>query len=297
VAQSTSVRETTFSKKIVVPNLVGLKVRDAQIVLTSAGFNPARVRYVESYEPPNYVVEQNPPRGHLIDSQAPIILSVAKYSMVRYLPTVYQTDGVGGENSFLKRYMWIFHHLLDSVVEKIENLPNYFQPYKAPEDFLPWLASWMGLTLDENWPPLKKRQTLRDAAYLYSARGTRKCIETLIDLFTGVKPEVRENTWPYKGFRVGISSIIGVDSVILPPMNLANCFMVYIPIRYGEVSQEMLVKIHQIIQSEKPAHTAYFLKFLEGAAAEEGEAFFTVGVDSFIGSKYYEYIEKFGPVE
>ena len=55
------------------------------------------------------------------------------------------------------------------------------------------------------------------------------------------------------------------------------------PIKFTDVTPEMVVRVHEIIQMEKPAHVQYYLRF----AADEGDAqlreFFAIGLRSGIG--------------
>ena len=76
-------------KKLVVPDLMHLRANDAQIMLTNHGFNPANVRFVESYDDIDTVVNQEPRKGQLVDSTTRIEVQVAKQSYLRYLPQIY----------------------------------------------------------------------------------------------------------------------------------------------------------------------------------------------------------------
>jgi hypothetical protein len=71
--------------------------------------------------------------------------------------------------------------------------------------------------------------------------------------------------------------------VILPPVDLAHCFVVTMPIKFEAVTPEMVIRIHQIIQMEKPAHTHYYLRFAEEQGDVELREFFAIGLRSGIG--------------
>lgn len=245
-------------KKLKVPRLTALSAENAHILLTTQGFSPPEVVYVESYEPPQTVVQQEPARGQIIDSDQRITLKVSQRNLIRFLPGIFQRDDSA---HVLKGLLWVIQHLLESVNLKIDNIHDYFDPYEAPEEFLPWLASWVAFTLDENWPEEKKRQLIKRAVDFYRLRGTPRGLQLYLKLFTGHEPDIIENQWPFKGFQIGVNSTIGVDSVILPPVNLAHCFIVDFPLSPSEVKDEMIIKIHDIIRAQKPAHTTYFLRF------------------------------------
>lgn len=272
------------TRKRVIPELVGLRVEDAQIVLRHAGFPEGQLHFTESYGPDNSVVSQDPPRGHMVDSSSVVKLYIAKQSLVRFLPSVFQMSGVGVDSDFLRRFLWIFHHQYETLQDQVDEMDKLFRPLDTREEFLPWLASWLALTLDADWPVSRKRKLIRRAAELYAIRGTARALRSFLEIFTGLAPEIDENRWPFRGFRVGVSSVIGEDAVILPPMNKSHCFVVKLPFAVDEVTEDELMKIHQIIQNEKPAHTVYWLEFATKQRRAEVLGFMQIGVGSSIGS-------------
>lgn len=270
-------------RKLVVPDLVGLPLSDAQLVLEQVGFAAATPRFVTSYEAEDAVVGQKPIRGLLVDSTTPIELAVSKQSWLRFLPQIYQVSH-DDSNAFLQEFLWIFQQIHESVRVPIDNIHTLFRPADAPAEFLPWLASWIALQLEDDWSEEKKRQWLRAAPALYRVRGTRKALELLLEIYVGVRPKIFENEWPAGAFRVEVSSTIGESSTILPPMNLTNCFVVELPLQAADVSDDQLIRIHRVIQAEKPAHTNYFLRFEAHEAADDWGPFMTIGDDSVVQS-------------
>ena len=69
----------------------------------------------------------------------------------------------------------------------------------------------------------------------------------------------------------------------MPPVELAHCFVVTMPMKYETVTTDMVIRIHQIIQAEKPAHTQYYLRFAEEKGEVELREFFAIGLRSGIG--------------
>jgi hypothetical protein len=78
---------------------------------------------------------------------------------------------------------------------------------------------------------------------------------------------------------------VGIDTVILPTVNQAHTFMVEMPVTYKDVSIEAVIRLHEIIQMEKPANTSYYLRFLAEQFDKEERGFFQIGVRSGIGIK------------
>jgi hypothetical protein len=71
--------------------------------------------------------------------------------------------------------------------------------------------------------------------------------------------------------------------VILPPVNLAHTFLVEMPVTYKDVTIESVIRLHEILQMEKPANTSYYLSFLAEQRPKELRGFFEIGVRSGVG--------------
>lgn len=112
-----------------------------------------------------------------------------RISLRRYLPAVFGKDPISADVT--DRLLSIFDTTLRSIESKIDNQASYFDPLSAPTDpdFLSWLASWIGLILDRNWPEAKRRLFLKRAARLYHIRGTRVGLWRQLLLYLGMEPE------------------------------------------------------------------------------------------------------------
>jgi phage tail-like protein len=178
-------------------------------------------------------------------------------NLLQYLPAIYHED------EFLGQFLQAFETALlgdaddeeilskarrleglDKLEEikglekKIESLLYYFDPYRAPERFLPWLTSWTGFALRVDLPPEKKRDFIASAISLYRMRGSKANMERLLEIFTSRKATVRdESTGHPFHFRVDIS--------------LDNRDKDY-------VAQQQAIA-HALVEREKPAHTSYKL--------------------------------------
>jgi phage tail-like protein len=268
------------TRKLPVPEVTGLALPVAAKVLSAAGFPAPRVHYVEAYAKADTVVSQQPDRGGLQESDQPVTVHVAKTSMIRYLPAVYRPR-TEGEPSFLRDFLWIVQHQVDSVSRRIDAVPELFHPSAAPAEFLPWLASWFAISFDETMPEAHRRRILKEAPALFRIRGTKAALVRMVKLFAGLDVEVEENRWPYRGFRIGSSSV-GVDTMILPEVAMAHTFVVRVPKARDEVGEDLLLRLHRVIEAEKPASTNYFLQFtdVEGVTEVIG---MRIGVSSAVG--------------
>lgn len=281
------VTEALNRRVIRVPEVVGQYAFKARIALEDAGFRRIVVLYRESYEDPDTVLEQSPVRGQMVYDTTEITLWIARRGWVKYLPAIYDRNDAMGRN-VIRELLFIFEHMFDSVGGYIDFEWQYFDPQFAPPEFLEWIAQWTAFTLEYEWPVEKKRALVRRAVDLYRIRGTKRGLALFLKLFTGHEPDIDENTWPFKGFRIEAEGAesgarIAIDSVILPPVDLARCFVVTMPIKFEQVTPELIIRIHRIISLEKPAHTHYHLKFIEEQTEVELREFFAIGLRSGIG--------------
>jgi hypothetical protein len=99
----------------------------------------------------------------------------------------------------------------------------------------------------------------------------------LIELETGLRPTIHENTWPGEAFKCGVESVIGESSTVLPPLNLRHTFVVELGMPADALDDDALVRLHRVIQAEKPAHTRYFLSFAQASREATDQTFMEIG--------------------
>jgi phage tail-like protein len=109
---------------------------------------------------------------------------------LRYLPPIYAKDAISRD--FLERFLSLFESILGGVEGHIHRLPELFDPYAAPACFLPWLASWVALDLDEEWDEQKKRDAIARAFQLQCLRGTVKGMRKYLKLYANVDAVIEE---------------------------------------------------------------------------------------------------------
>jgi phage tail-like protein len=102
------------------------------------------------------------------------------------LPAMLQDD------PFLQRFTGGLDDVLVPFLATLDSLGGYVDPDTAPEDFLGWLAGWVGLDLDPRWPVEVRRNLLRNAAQVQDARGTAAGLRDEVALLTGCDVEVCE---------------------------------------------------------------------------------------------------------
>jgi len=275
---SSDIRGRGIVKRAAVPDVQGLTLENARVVLATGGFEHTRIHYVEDYAADFTVVEQMPRSGLLVARDTEVMLNVSRRNLVDFLPRVFQQTEAEGGGPFLRGFLNIIQTLQDSHSLRISRLHELFDPRTTDPDFLPWLASWLAIGLNPDWTVLQRRKMLMAATQLFPHRGTSKAISEFVRIYVGAKVAIEENTWPFRGFRIGVNSTVGTDTVILPPMNLNHCFVVRLDKPITRVADEEIIKIHQIIQAQKPAHTSYFLAFSDEAESGVMGTFMAIGM-------------------
>lgn len=265
-----------------VPDANGKQLNKARILMEDAGLGNVVVLYRESYEDRDVVLEQRPARGQMVYEGTEVTLWIARRGYMEHLPAIYRRSDAVGRN-VVRDLCFIFEHMFGTIDEKLADGHRFYDPHVAPVEFLDWLAHWTAFATELDWPLEKRRALIKRSVDLYRLRGTRRGLTLFLKLFTDHEPDILENTWPFKGFRVDAEARIGLDSVILPPMELAHCFIVTMPMKFEDVTPDMVIRIHRIIQSEKPAHTHYYLRFAEEKGEAELREFFAIGLRSGIG--------------
>jgi len=270
-----------------VPDVIGRSLTKAQILLEDAGLAKIVTLYRESYEDRDTVLEQRPARGQMVYEGTEVTIWIARRGYLENLPAIYRRSDAVGRN-LVRELCFVFEHMFDSVEVNLTDGWRFYDPHVTTIDFLSWLSGWTAFSLDLDWPEPQKRALIKRAVDLYRIRGTKRGLTLFLRLFTGHEPDIAENTWPFKGFRLEGEGAeegarVGLDSVIMPPVDLAHCFVVTMPMKYETVTPDMVIRIHQIIQMEKPAHTHYYLRFAEEKGDVELREFFAIGLRSGIG--------------
>jgi phage tail-like protein len=236
-------------------------------------------------------------------------------SSLQYLPAVYQDDVESRE--FLDQFLSVFDTLRDGIGERLTNIASYFDPLATPAngagpggtDFLSWLASWLGLSLDRHWPEAKRRRLLKEAHRLYALRGTPAGLRLHIELYTGREPRILEHfklrRWLFvdharlgeqstlwgdevmKRLQLDVHSRIGTfqlidysDPVRDPFYRDAYQFTVFVPAGSDD-DETARQTLERIIEMAKPAQTMGHLELLKPRFRVGVQAF--IGVDTVIG--------------
>lgn len=97
------------------------------------------------------------------------------------------------EDEFCQRMMAAFDEVIAPVFTTLDCIDTYLDPQLAPPDFVEWLASWVGVDIDETWTLERRRQLIQEAVVLYRIRGTAAGIAAHVGLYAGATPEIEDN--------------------------------------------------------------------------------------------------------
>ncbi|MEA3407493.1 MAG: FHA domain-containing protein [Chloroflexota bacterium] len=132
---------------------------------------------------------QPPTQGEIVPPSPErwVGMPVRESRWLQYLPPIYADD------DFLGRFLLIFEDLIGPVEQTIRHFDLYLDPCTAPESFLAYLNDWLAEIVDERWPRGIQREFLRNAGWLYAARGTKPGLQRYLEICTGCASEIIEN--------------------------------------------------------------------------------------------------------
>jgi len=195
------------------------------------------------------------------DEETATVTVLAQGRYLDHLPAIYREDELMG------RFLMLFESFWAPIEQQIDHLALYLDSRLTPAEFLPWLASWIDLVLDEAWPEHRRRQLLGAATDLYRKRGTCQGLREYLEIYTGGKATIVEHR--AHNLRLGPDARLG-SGVALGTRNMPHTFSVSLrlpPIASDGEGEEgdrkeaaRQRKILAIIEAEKPAHTAYDLR-------------------------------------
>lgn len=165
-------------------------------------------------------------------------------------PLVELLPGVFQEDEFTGRFTAGLDAVVAPVFAFLDALEVYVDPQICPEDFLPWLASWVGVVIDENWGVDQQRAFIQAAVGLFRTRGTMRGLQAEIELLTGGVVEISET---------GGVIHSNVPSGELPGEDYPRC-SVRVTLPAGSPVTDRSVAM--VIEAAKPAHVVYAVEII-----------------------------------
>jgi phage tail-like protein len=190
-------------------------------------------------------------------------------SYLQYLPATFQSqklDSTGASpalspDPFVGRFLLAFERLMSGldnipdpeiprpippgIEQTLTGIPKYFVPHdpgdpshQVPADFLPWLASWVSVSLRGDWTEAQQRAFIAKIPSLYRKRGTKACMQEMLDTIVPGGVQIEESTTVPHYFTV---------TFILPDQASSNLYQ---------------RAVRAIIDEQKPAYTFYGLNMI-----------------------------------
>ena len=198
------------------------------------------------------------------------------HDLLRRLPAAYRRDEAAA--AFLRRYLAIADGVLTDVEARAARRDLVLDPFGAPTDMLPWLASLIGLALDERWPEHARRTMLAEAVCLFRVRGTLPGLRRMLAIYLGCDPIIVEafrmrgaggafvgddnsgiaaNAVVGFGFRVGgavaAEEATPLEGTVADAFEThAHRFSVLVP---RDLDGDQLDVVHHLLDLHRPAHT------------------------------------------
>ncbi len=135
--------------------------------------------------------------------------------------------------------------VLGPVPVTLDCLDAYFDPWLTPGDFLEWLATWVGLSLDQNWSDAQRRALVAGAADLYRWQGTARGIVEHVRLYVGAEPEVSDS---------GAVAWSAQANGTLPGSVTPH---LEVTVRVPDGTEVDLARVETIVAAAKPAHVPH----------------------------------------
>lgn len=158
------------------------------------------------------------------------------------LPSVLQDD------DFCVRLTSAFDEALAPVITTLDCLTAYLDPNLAPQDFADWLADWVGVEMDETWPPECRRSLVSEAISLYRRRGTTRALSRHVELYAGALPSIEDSG--------GCSWSPNPDS----PLPGSPTPSVTVRLELDEQGHVDPIVLNRIVRANRPGHVPYEVK-------------------------------------
>lgn len=183
----------------------------------------------------------------------------------RYLPAIWR-EVDPDQNHFAERFLANVEGLFTELEERLVAATMLFDPRVAPPEVLPWLASWFALTLDPGWSEPQRRFFLRHAIRMFNMRGTCAGVAAAVRL--AMEPAPSEAVFESDERLVRLREHFRQR---VPGRAHAHRFTVSVLDPQDDGRRvELQRMLSRVLAVEKPAHTAFEVRFHVGAA--DGQA-------------------------
>lgn len=115
-------------------------------------------------------------------------LELPKVSFSAYFPEIYQG------HDFFERFIAVFQSLLLDVERQVDDVPRLLDYHTTPDRHVEYLAGWLGIQNERRlFTPEQLRRIIADIDLFQGAKGTKRALEAVILLVTGIRPRIIEH--------------------------------------------------------------------------------------------------------
>jgi phage tail-like protein len=184
--------------------------------------------------------------------------------LVSGVPVAHRLPGIYQDDDFTLRFVSAFDDALAPIIATLDGLAGYVDPWLAPDDFLDWLAGWVGVGIDDAWTLQQRRAIVSGAALVHRRRGTAAGIKEAVRLAVTADCDVEVldsggTVWsPTPGGQVPGSA---------PPV-------VTVRVHVHDTDAVDVRRVEALVASVKPAHVAHVVEVVgvESSPPESPEA-------------------------
>jgi phage tail-like protein len=199
------------------------------------------------------------------DELARVAISPPMRGMIEGLPTprpmVAELPAAFQEDDFGRRFVSALDDVLAPLFATLDCWDSYLDAQLAPDDFVDWLASWVGVDIDETWTLERRRTLIQDAVALYRIRGTAAGLAAHVRLYTGVTPEITES-----------GGCVWSDTANAPMPGSPQPHLT-VRLQVDDPAEINRATVNRIVGASRPAHLAYEVTVVpRGAPTPDGEA-------------------------
>lgn len=228
------------------------------------------------------------------------------HDWLRRLPQLYSRPEA--MRSFLQRLLAPLAGLETDVAAQSDERHALLKPCSTPAAALPWLAHWVGLTLDERWSETARRSFIKEAPWLFRLRGTLWSLQRMVEIVTGARVVLIEQfrmrglarvgngpaadgagaAWDEPavlgmGLRVG--GPVGNDTVQADAAAVSDSFALnahrFAVLVQAELDADTEAAVRHLLDMHRPAHTLFSLCAL-GQGARVGRSL-QIGLSTIVG--------------
>jgi phage tail-like protein len=237
-------------------------------------------------------------------------------SYSQYLPAIYRENPIYRQT--LEQFLSLFESGFTDVEADITSLSQYFDVEAIPAPWLPWLASWLALQLDENAPESAQREAIAQAPVWQAHRGTARGLQAALRFYANVDARIEEPILPATWWALPAddpasdsaqqTSLLGFTTRLAPaepqgavlgttatldrshlidgeaygsPLYEQVAHQFSVQIYRGQIHHpKTLEKVREIVEREKPIHTTYQICIIEPEMRVGWQA--RLGIDAIV---------------